>query len=117
MARYTSLFTIETPTQPIQALIHQLLESKELGLNVIYDTGDYVVARERPGNVTVAQLVTVEVLVDRAQSNQANTLRLNIVVKNEQLPLQIDNHCHRWFTQLNEAIAASEQWRLIETVA
>lgn len=117
MARYTSLFTIETPTQQIQSLVRQLLESKDLGLNVIYDTGDYVVAREQPGQVTVAQLVTVEVLIDRTQNSSENTLRMNVVVKNEELPLQVDNHCHRWFNDLNQAIAASQQWRLIESVA
>lgn len=115
MARYTSLFTIETPTQQIQALLRQLLESCDL--DVIYDTGDYVVAREHPGHVTFAQLVTVEVLIDRTQATDDKELRMNFVVKNEELPLQVDNHCHRLFEDLNQAIASSQQWRLIESVA
>lgn len=114
MARYTSLFTVATSIDGIRELLRGILES--CSLDIIYDTGDYMVAREKPGHVSFAKLVTVEVLIDRSVLKEEE-VRMNFVVKNEELPLQVDNHCHTIFANLNQAITDNQQWRLIESVA
>lgn len=114
MARYTSLFTIAVSLDSLRHLLAGLLES--CNLNIIYDAGDYMVAREVPGRVSFAKLVTVEVLIDRFQTTEEE-VRMNFVVKNEELPLSSDNHCRQMFNLVNQAIADNHQWHLIESVA
>jgi hypothetical protein len=114
MARYTSLFTISVSLDRLRQLLTDILES--CNCNVIYNTEDYLVARENPGQVTFAKLVTVEVLIDRFHPNDAE-VRMNFVVKNEELPLKADNHCRRMFNLVNRAVAESRQWQLIECIA
>lgn len=113
MARYTCSFTIATPLETLHASLIEVLEY--CGLDVIYNTGDYLMARESPGNVSFSQLVAVEVLVDKALT-ESDEVRLNVVVKNEELPLQVNNHCKQVFDLLQEAIAESRQWQLLEKV-
>ena len=67
---------------------------------------------------------TVEVLIDRFAVPEAvpDTLpdaevRMNIVVKNEELPLQSDNHCRQMFNLVNRAVSESQQWHLIDSAA
>ena len=114
MARYTSLFTISVSLDRLRQLLTDILES--CNCNVIYNTEDYLVARENPGQVAFAKLVTVEVLIDRFHSNDAE-VRMNFVVKNEELPLKTDNHCRRMFNLVNRAVTESRQWHLIECIA
>jgi hypothetical protein len=114
MARYTSLFTISISLDSLQHVLADLLESCHL--DIIYDTGDYLMAREVPGRVAFAKLVTVEVLIDRFQST-SDEVRMNFVVKNEELPLKTDNHCRQMFNLVNQAITENRQWHLIESVA
>ena len=71
--------------------------------------------REVPGNVTFAKLVTVEGLIDKPKPTDQQ-VRINLVIKNEELPLQTDNHCHRRFEQLKEAIKESDRWQVLELV-
>ncbi len=75
-----------------------------------------MVAREVPGGVSFSKLVTVEVLIDRLPA-AADGVRMNFVVKNEELPLQTDNHCRQKFNLVNQAIVENHQWQLIEAVA
>jgi hypothetical protein len=74
--------------------------------------------------VSFGKLVTVEVLIDRFAVPEAvpDTLpdaevRMNIVVKNEELPLQSDNHCRQMFNLVNRAVSESQQWHLIDSAA
>lgn len=114
MARYTSLFTIAVSIDSLRLLLADLLQSCQF--DIIYDSGDYLVARETPGRVSYAKLVTVEVLIDRFPTTE-NEVRMNFVVKNEELPLKVDNHCRQVFNQVNQAIAENRQWHLIESAA
>jgi hypothetical protein len=114
MARYTSLFTVAVSLESLRHLLPDLLRSCEL--DIIYDSGDYLVARETPGRVSYAKLVTVEVLIDRFPTSD-NEVRMNFVVKNEELPLKVDNHCRQMFNEVNRAIAENQQWHLIESAA
>lgn len=73
-------------------------------------------AREIPGKVAFHQLVTVEVLVDRTMATNQE-VQMNFVIKNEELPLQVDNHCYQVFNQVNQAVQDARCWKLIEVAA
>ncbi|NEP20244.1 MAG: hypothetical protein F6J97_25740 [Leptolyngbya sp. SIO4C1] len=66
---------------------------------------DWLLAKEKPGNVSYSQLATVEVLINSTVSDAST---INLVVKNEELPLQTNNHCQRIFEQVNAAISDSD---------
>lgn len=114
MARYTSLFTIAVSLDSLRRSLADILRSCDF--DIIYDTGDYLVARETPGGVSFSKLVTVEVLIDKFPATEEE-VRMNFVVKNEELPLQVDNHCRQKFNLVNRAIAENRHWQLIESVA
>ncbi len=115
MARYTSLFTVGASIDNLRRLLTETLRS--CNFDIVYETGDYLVAREVPGYVAFAKLVTVEVLLDQLPAAQADTVRMNFVVKNEELPLQVDNHCRQKFNLVNRALVENEQLYLIDRVA
>ena len=70
-------------------------------------------AREIPGNVSFGKLVAVEVIIDKSTSRETET-RMSIVVKNEELPLQSNNHCRQIFEFVKQAIEDSKNWHLID---
>jgi len=114
MARYTCSFIIAVPLERLQQVLIEVLES--CNFDIIYNTGDYLMAREIPGHVSFAKLVTVEVLIDKSTATDQE-VRMNFVIKNEELPLQVDNHCHQMFHQVQQAIAQNRHWQLVESVA
>jgi hypothetical protein len=114
MARYTCLVTVEASEGGIKQPLGQTLES--CNFDIIYEAQDYLVAREVPGGVAYPQLVTVEVLIEDTPVEDRG-VRMNFVMKNEELPLQANNHCRRMFDRVNQAIAENNQWQLIEAVA
>lgn len=114
MARYTCSFTVAVPISRLRQSLVEVLQA--CNLDVIYDTSDYMMARENPGQVSFAKLVTVEVLVDKTTATDTE-IRMNWVVKNEELPLQVDNHCHKMFQIINQAIADNRHWQLLESIA
>jgi len=88
--------------------------------NVIYEDGDYICARELPGAVNFSKLVTVEVLfeeADRAARETDSSLRMSLVVKNEELPLSQNNHCRQQFNLVNEVVSSRQDVHLIESAA
>jgi hypothetical protein len=114
MARYTCLFTVSASVDNIQELLIQVLES--CNLEIIYAAGDYIMGREIPGQIPFSKLVTAEVLMDRTTATE-HEIRMSCVVKNEELPLQVDNHCRQMFNLVNQTITENKNWRLIEQVA
>ena len=114
MARYTCSFTVAVPVEILRQLLVEVLQA--CNLDIICDAGDYMMAREIPGQVYFAKLVTVEVLIDKTIASNTET-RMNLVIKNEELPLQVDNHCHQMFELVSQAIADNRNWQLIEGVA
>uniref|UniRef100_A0A832H3R3 Uncharacterized protein n=1 Tax=Oscillatoriales cyanobacterium SpSt-402 TaxID=2282168 RepID=A0A832H3R3_9CYAN len=114
MARYTGLFKIAAPISSLQQLLGEILES--CNFNVVYQTGDYLMAREAPGQVAYHQLVTVEVLVDKTTATDSE-IQMQMVIKNEELPLQVDNHCRQTYKRVSRAITDAHHWKLIEAVA
>jgi hypothetical protein len=72
---------------------------------MVYETGDYLVAKEKPGQVSLAQLTTIEILIN-PPTVAAESGWVNLVVKNEELPLSRNNHCEQVFSAVNQAIVA-----------
>lgn len=114
MARYTALFVVAAPVQHVRQTLPEIV--KACDFEPIYQTEDYFMARETPGRVSFSKLVTVEVLLDVPLDKEAE-VRLNFVVKNEELPLQVNNHCQEMFELVKASITDSQQWQLLETVA
>lgn len=101
MARYTNFFATIMPASCLRQSLADVLQA--CGLNLIYETPDYLVAKEKPGHVSYSQLATVEVLINPpTAADRPSTV--NLVVKNEELPLKTNNHCHQIFQQINQAI-------------
>ena len=113
MARYNCSFIIAVPIDHLQQLLIDVLESCRL--DIIYNTGDYLMARETPGQVSFGKLVTVEVLIDKSTATERE-VRCNLVIKNEELPLQFDNHCRQMFDRVQKAVAENRHWQLVESV-
>ncbi|MBD2775505.1 hypothetical protein [Iningainema tapete] len=114
MARYTCSFIVSISFNHLQPLLVELLQ--DCGLDVQYYTADYIMAREIPGQVPFSKLVTVEVLIDRSTATETES-RMSIVIKNEELPLQLQNHCRQMFEFIKQAIEDCRHWHLIESLA
>jgi hypothetical protein len=112
MARYTHDLTVAVPLSQFYEQIKAVLEACHF--EVLYFKEDYVVARETPGNIPFSRLVTVEVFVDSTRATPDIT-HLNVVVKNEELPLQANNHCFQMYEKLNQAIAENQGWELVKS--
>jgi len=114
MARYTCTFSVAISLERLQASLIEILESCHL--EIIYDTGEYIMAREMPSRAPFPKLVTAEVLIDRTTAT-SEEIRMNLVMKNEELPLQTDNHCRQMFDLLQQALVEYSQWQLLDKVA
>ncbi len=79
----------------------------------IYEIEDYVMAREVPGQVSFSKLVTIEVLIDITNATES-AVSLSFVIKNEELPLNHNNHCRQIFELLRVAIAQHNDWQAID---
>ncbi|NEP76377.1 MAG: hypothetical protein F6K29_33495 [Okeania sp. SIO2G5] len=120
MARYTSLYRSGIfPVAQLRQCLSELLESCNFA--VIYEDSDYLVARERPGGVAFSKLVTVEVLFgdrgDMETSSGEDALKMNVVVKNEELPLTVNNHCRQQFNLVTQVVSSRHGLQLIEGAA
>jgi hypothetical protein len=108
MARYTCSYIVNLSLEDIKTCLKDIFTHCDC--NLLYDTSDYFMARENPGQIHFSRLVVIEVLPD--QLKQGNQLRLNFVVKNEELPLQVNNHCHQVFDLLQQVIQENYQWEM-----
>ncbi|QSJ18221.1 hypothetical protein JYQ62_05210 [Nostoc sp. UHCC 0702] len=114
MARYTCSFILSIPIDHLQPLVVELLQ--DCDLEIQYYTPDYIIAREIPGNIFFSKLVNAEVLIDKSAATETES-RMSIVIKNEELPLQVDNHCRQMFEFIKQTIEQSRHWHLIESLA
>ncbi len=113
MARYFCGFKVMLPIESLRQALAELLTS--CGFQIIYDTGDYMMARELSGSgISFAKLVTVEILIDRSLVVESE-VQMTLVMKNEELPLQLNNHCRQMFDQVSVAFEQSRYWQLIES--
>ncbi len=114
MARYTGSFKVSTLDGNPQHQLSKILES--CNFSIVYQTGDYLMAREAPGRVAYHQLVTTEILVDRTTASD-QTVQVNLVIKNEELPLHKENHCAQIYQKVTQAIMDAREWQRIETIS
>jgi hypothetical protein len=108
MSRYVCHFSVNLQSANIRSSLRKLAET--CGLETIYDLDDYLMAREIPGRVAFAKLVTAEVLIDTTQATSTH-IKLSFVVKNEELPLKSNNHCRQIFDLLRATIARDFDWQ------
>ncbi|NJL81904.1 MAG: hypothetical protein HC890_00965 [Chloroflexaceae bacterium] len=111
MARYTCSYIANVPFEKLQTVLSELLRT--CNFDIIYRISDYMMAREIPGKVNFAKLVTVEVLIDHTTAT-AEQVQVNFVVKNEELPLQLDNHCRQMFDRVKDLLAQDSHWKVLE---
>ncbi|NES72754.1 MAG: hypothetical protein F6K24_49940 [Okeania sp. SIO2D1] len=112
MARYTGVFTVAVDVENIQLILTDILSS--CGFEVVYIRGNYLMASEVHGQVIFSQLVTIEINV--AIATTAEKTRINIVVRNEEIPLKSDNHCRQKFDLLTQSIIENSNWEFIESI-
>ncbi|MGB3769406.1 MAG: hypothetical protein WA947_22840 [Phormidesmis sp.] len=72
-------------------------------LDLVYQDPVCIVAKEKPGKVPFAQLATIELLISPPTLESGGS-KIDLVVKNEELPLRSQNHCKDVFSQVNQAI-------------
>lgn len=87
--------------------VHQSLLAALEGcdLEVVYQDPVYIVAKEKPGKVSFSQLTSTELMLNPPTVETGNA-KIDLVVKNEELPLRQQNHCREIFTQVQDAITA-----------
>ncbi|PZO59981.1 MAG: hypothetical protein DCF15_02680 [Phormidesmis priestleyi] len=73
---------------------------------MIYQNRVCIVAKEKPGGVSLSQLATIELLISPPTGKNGDS-KIDLVVKNEELPLRTQNHCQEIFSQVNQAIATA----------
>ncbi len=84
-------------------------------METIYDLEDYLMAREIPGRVSFTKLVTAEVLINTTNATD-ESVTLSFVVKNEELPLNANNHCRQIFDLLRVALEQHSDWQPINSL-
>lgn len=113
MARYTCSFTVAVGVEHLRQMLAEIF--KLCNLVLICDRNDYMMARQHPGQVSFSKLVTVEVLINNTAAITAT--RMDLVIKNEELALQVDNHCHRIFDLVKQSLLENRNCQLIENIA
>lgn len=111
MARYLCSYIVQVSLDQLHPQIAEIL--KACNFDVLYEITDYMMGRETTGKVPFSKLVTVEVLIDATTATEQQ-VQVNFVVKNEELPLQKNNHCQQMFDLVQQAIAQMPQWHLLE---
>ncbi|MBR8831934.1 MAG: hypothetical protein N5P05_002567 [Chroococcopsis gigantea SAG 12.99] len=113
MARYVCSYLVKISLEELKPMLNEVLQF--CSFDVIYHTIDYIMAREVPGKVLFSKLVTIEVLIDSTTAT-AKGIQVNLVVKNDELPLQTQNHCRQMFDKLQKILSEDHQWKLIANV-
>ncbi len=113
MSRYVCHFLVNLSPQSVRAPLKNLLESCRM--ETIYDLEDYMMAREIPGRVSFTKLVTAEVAIHTTTATD-DAVTLSFVVKNEELPLNTNNHCRQIFDLLRAAIEQHYNWQPINSL-
>ena len=113
MSRYVCHFLVNLSPQHVRLPLKMLFEA--CGMDTMYETDDYVMAREIPGQVIFTKLVTSEVSID-VSGTDPDLVKLSFLVKNEELPLNPNNHCRRIFDLLRVAIAHNYDWEPVDNL-
>jgi hypothetical protein len=113
MSRYVCHFLVNLSPQHVRLPLKMLFEA--CGMDMMYETDDYVMAREIPGQIIFTKLVTSEVSID-VSGTDPNMVKLSFLVKNEELPLNPNNHCRQIFDLLRVAIAHNYDWESVDNL-
>ena len=113
MSRYVCHFLANLSPQAVRFPLKMLFEA--CGMDTMYETDDYVMARETPGGVAFTKLVTCEVSIDFVDPT-VETVKLSFLVKNEELPLNPNNRCRQVFELLRVAVAHNYDWEPVDDV-
>lgn len=111
MARYTSFYRVACDPNRLGLLVAEILES--CNFQLLYQSDDYIMAREMSAEVRFSKLVTVEVTLTKKYKYDEE-VRMNVVVKTDALPLHADNHCRQMFDVVCEVIQDTRQWEILE---
>ncbi|NET24792.1 hypothetical protein [Okeania sp. SIO1I7] len=112
MARYTGVFTLAVDVENLKLILTDILSY--CGFEVVYIRGNYLMASEVHGQVIFSQLVTIEINV--AIATNSEKIRINIVARNEEIPLKSDNHCRQKFDLLSKSIIENPNWEFIDSI-
>ncbi len=113
MARYTAIFTVAVKIENLQPIFTEILSY--CGCEILYNRGDYLMAREFPGQVSFSKLVTIDITFEQL-TNTTEKTKMNIVIRNEELALKFDNHCREVFDLLTELIVENSNWKLLDSI-
>jgi hypothetical protein len=113
MSRYVCHFSVNLAPQAVRSLLKQLVTT--CGTELIYEVEDYLMAREIPGQVSFTKLVTVEILIDISTATH-DPVKISLIVKNEELPLNTNNHCRQVFDALRLTIAHDFDWQPLSSL-
>jgi hypothetical protein len=113
MSRYICHFLVGLSPDRLRLSLQKLLAVGRL--ETVHEGRDYIMAREIPGLVPFAKLVTVEVSIDITTSTP-DAVKLSFLVRNEELPLNRDNHCRQVFDVLRLEIAHHPAWKPISSL-
>ena len=113
MARYVGFVIVAIDDfEKLQPIVLGILE--ECNCEIIFNTGNYIMARELPGQVSFSKLAIAEVTFNLASINK-NTIRIDIIFKNEAVPAQKENHCRQLFDLFFYWAIKSKYWKVIES--
>jgi hypothetical protein len=113
MSRYVCHFLVNLSPQTVRVSLRKMLEAYRL--ETIYELDDYMMAREIPGQVPFAKLVTAEILIDVTTATQ-DAVNLSFVFKNEELSLKSNNHCRQMFELLRVALEQQDGWQPLNSL-
>lgn len=113
MARYTGVFTVEVRLEIFPEVMMGIIDYCEL--EILYNTGDYMMAREKIDRIPLQQLTTLEVKLEMATAT-AKSVRLQIVTQNDELALTSDNHCHQLFDLITQLIHRNSNWQVLDSL-
>lgn len=106
MARYAATLLVIATENHIRTGIRQALTNN--GFELVFESHDYLMAREVPGQVKFSLLTSAEILIDLKYSKSEASLVM--IVKNEQLPLNENNHCKAVFDRLKQTLTECAEW-------
>ncbi|GFZ94134.1 hypothetical protein [Okeania sp. KiyG1] len=112
MARYTGVFTVAVDVENLKLILTDILSY--CGFEVVYIRGNYLMASEVHGQVVFSKLVTIDININIASNTEK--IGINIVFRNEEIPLKLDNHCRQKFDLLSKSIIENPNWEYIDSI-
>ncbi|BDA39210.1 hypothetical protein [Candidatus Atelocyanobacterium thalassae] len=109
MARYTCTFFVSTTLKEVSTLLDQILRS--CNFYIIYEANDYLLAKENIDQVFFSKLVSIEIFIESTASKK-NYIPINFIVKNDELPLNPNNHCYQRFQQIQTILNKNQKFHL-----